>query len=421
MATTILQEPAQIGRIQMTIPTINQVLGADSWQVLKGSYLEAEPTGLAVALGGDGQTGYITKSASVDGLVLGVDSFGDRTKVSMTKTAFVRLVLPAEEVKRLNLASRKWSRTIVFGEYPQSVVSQESLIKKLNALRKNGRLKQTGKEYTFWSKGDLPGVIFHTVPEYRFKGEKYVLLPAECLHADSTAYWHHGVYVMNDQPNWIRVDKVEWLKDRTGNLISEKALFSMPMGDSGKYDGFFRATGLARFLRDCMGFEILPTEVYQTAKQTQRNLQNQVLSDIKSMTRSEIRRYFAGLNGEARIEVGRFLAGGTPKRDQMAAYLKQLRRRAYDDRTQAGKQISEMQMRVKRAEKLAREEEAEGRRLLKKYMAAACTIRREAADELNEARKNEAKAVKVADRAQAGLRAYWQKRQADRTIRIREE
>lgn len=64
---------------------------------------------------------------------------------------------------------------------------------------------------------------------------------------------------------------------------------------------------------------------------------------------------------------------------------------------------------------------AEGRRLLKKYMAAAKEIRQEAADNLRDARKKETKAMKVADRAQAGLRAYWQKHQANRAIRMREE
>ena len=113
------------------------------------------------------------------------------------------------------------------------------------------------------------------------------------------------------------------------------------------------------------------------------------------------------------------MADGAPKRNRTAGYLKQLRCQALDNKIKAEAYVQEMSLQARNYEKRARDEEAEGQRLLKKHLAEAADWRRQGQSDLNDARKKEAKVVKVADRAQAGLRAYWQKHQADRLARSR--
>ena len=410
-----LQLSAEETRIRMTIPTVEQIFGTKSWLAIRGDM--AKPTDLALAQGSD-RINYVTQSVSSDGQVIGINCTENQKTVDPWKAEGVRPILPAGDVKRLKISFPPHSHIVTWGEYPQTVLQDARLIKKLDFLKQKQELQQTGKVYTFWE-DTLPFVRF--VPEYVFKGEKYTLLPSECVQADFDACWSNGSSISVGHDHWFKVEPVRWLKDRAGNLISQKVLFSFPMDHSKAYDGRFRPTQLARFIRDYVDFDILPTKASQKARLAHDALQAEVAQKIQGKTRSAARRYFAKLRGEAQVLAAHILADGTPKRNRTAGHLKQLRCQALDNKIKAKAYVQRMSLQARNYEKRARDEEAEGQRLLKKHLAEAADWRRQGQSDLNDARKKEAKAVKMADQAQAGLRAYWQKHQADRTIRMREE
>ena len=411
--------------IHTTLPTMEQLLGRDSWDVLKKNKdsVMAFATDLAVLQGAEQNdfcrlnTIYMTKSANDTGAVRVIDkSYGKGLESPWCPYA-VRLVLPAESVLRGNCqihGAIPGGKRVTWGEYPQTALKwgfERDVEDKLSKLYKQGKLKKTGKSYTFYA--DSRPFRFQSAPEYEYNGGKYVRLPKKCCHPQRGARLPEGGYVCSDSEHWLKVQPVEWLVDtKTGNWISKFALFSMPITDH-DYDGYFRATPLARHLRQHIDFELLPTAEYKEAIRA-RDAQKARLETVLP-NRNGARKVFSALRGDEQLLMAELLSQGTPERDRTAKTLKKLRYQAYDAGIKAQNELDYRRCFVESNERLAQQEEAEGERLMREHQEKANRLRSDAQQGLARAKGQLAAAERVASGARASLSFYWRKRHAERT------
>ena len=143
-----------------------------------------------------------------------------------------------------------------YGEYPQTVVSEEEA-KELNDLYLNKKLNLTGKTYTCNSSDDD---LEHYYDEYEYQGEKYIRVNGDT---------NFGILLSNNSPivnnssYWIKVEPVEWLVDKSADImISKKILFSgVPLSRNYYYKGSFKKSLLKKYLNNKFSKDIIPTMV----------------------------------------------------------------------------------------------------------------------------------------------------------------
>ena len=136
-----------------------------------------------------------------------------------------------------------------YGEYPQGVVA-DNVSRELETGLKAGRLKKTGKKYTFDSTGLEEydkGFRACECPEYEFNSKKYIRVDGKC--ADSDSRLSNGKQVETGKTYWVEVSPIEWLVDRSGKWVAKKALFSGIRFNAGEdYDGNFSRTEMKSYL-----------------------------------------------------------------------------------------------------------------------------------------------------------------------------
>lgn len=104
-------------------------------------------------------------------------------------------------------------KEITFGEYPQTVVS-EDYSKQLEHVYLNNWMKETGKSYY------IKDSWYSTYEEYEYEGKKYIRVPGKSLSAGYTL--SDGRAVKINEPYWIEVEPIVWLVDEKSNLAITK-------------------------------------------------------------------------------------------------------------------------------------------------------------------------------------------------------
>ena len=234
--------------------------------VLKKYGLDVSVTDLAILLGADMKNDYFRTSEddpacpawlsswNGDGYVPCISPKGSHGKCRPeARTIGVRPALPPSETKGLAFTDPKTGANgeeiVSYGEYPQTVVDEKTS-QELEKAFEEGKLKRTGKEYTFdrtglreYDKGFRPEFC----DEYELNGKKYIRILGRPL--DDDARLSSGEIAEKEKPYWVEVQPIEWLKDKSGTWVSKKCLLAgLQFDNRYRYDGDFSKTFIKHYL-----------------------------------------------------------------------------------------------------------------------------------------------------------------------------
>ncbi|MBQ7659335.1 MAG: AAA family ATPase [Alphaproteobacteria bacterium] len=154
-------------------------------------------------------------------------------------------------------------------------------------MYRQGQLKKTGKNYTFDSAKlndyDTP-YQKRSSAEYTYGGEKYIRIEAKVANEGSIL--SNGERPEEGKAYWVKVEPVEWLKDRSGTWVSKQAILAGVQFDRKSiYDGDFEKTDMYQRLQE-LEAQMMPSREYQ--RQEQRAPEEVVSkNDAPKMTREE--------------------------------------------------------------------------------------------------------------------------------------
>lgn len=232
--------------------------GYGQLQVMKSYGTKTGMSDLAIVLGGimdrgatsDGQcTGDVWSASSVDaGYVRIVNRNGLRAlSYPYGRLEAARPALPSSVASLYGLnysspqhlaqAGAKLGRIIKgkdgqdlqlieYGEYPQTI-APKNIGRELEQAILSGKLKKTGKKYTFDAeKFDAYDKPFKAeeCAEYEYKGTRYIHV--EARPHDKYSVLSNGYKPKAGEACWIEVQPIEWLRDPSGICIARQALFA---------------------------------------------------------------------------------------------------------------------------------------------------------------------------------------------------
>ena len=176
-------------------------------QAIRRYGLEAKPTDLAVITGGArdkyGYTPYWTSTTGTRAQAVIVSELYTRDKHTQAdKDAKTPCIRPVLEIKKV--PNR---RSIRFGEYPQTVETNENIIKELNTFQ-NPNVQPTGRD--FWIDNN------YQVSEYEYNGQKYVAVRSKNNRHDLL---HDGTPVEDGKLYWVKVEPLTWYVSNDGKLL----------------------------------------------------------------------------------------------------------------------------------------------------------------------------------------------------------
>ena len=279
--------------------------GCDSLDVIRKYGSKVAPTDLAVLLGcyieskpnrdytSEGDIACATWCASpiYKGVVDAMGQDGKRgcADASGRALAIRPILLPSETYKLIpnnTKTDEAGIRTVEYGEYPQTV-ADEHISAQLEKWYRAGHLPSTGKHYTFDATDGVDydvGFEERVCPEYKLDGKKYIRVvgtPVEGTDGgtgDGECLGHPGIYgVLSSgklahagHPYWVEVKPIEWIVDRSSTWVSKKALISGIQYDSAmRSKDDFSKSFMAKYLRTCFDYEMLPTDEYLKADREQ--------------------------------------------------------------------------------------------------------------------------------------------------------
>jgi hypothetical protein len=180
-----------------------------------------------------------------------------------------------------------------YGEYPQTVVSEEEA-KELNDLYLNKKLNLTGKTYTCNSSDDD---LEHYYDEYEYQGEKYIRVNG---NTNFGILLSNNSPIVNNSSYWIKVEPVEWLVDKSADImISKKILFSgVPLSRNYYYKGSFKKSLLKKYLNNKFSKDIIPTMVLNESSNKILSLNEWLDWSIQNNIHPVIHMFMIGSNGE---------------------------------------------------------------------------------------------------------------------------
>lgn len=170
----------------------------------------------------------------------------------------VRIAIPLDQIRDEieGTYSEEYGRgeikVVIYGEYPQEVLSTEDE-KKLNDYYEAGQLKATGKSYSAWGYCnelfyDGTERVFERdqYPEFEFKGKKFVRA--------KNSVFENGT----SRDIWVEVTPVEWLVDeRTGLAVTKKCILGgIPLSRKGIFLGDFERTLVQDFLDNEFSYDV---------------------------------------------------------------------------------------------------------------------------------------------------------------------
>ena len=124
-------------------------------------------------------------------------------------------------------------------------------------------METTGKSYTFDGipvKDEDSKFKPDSHPEYIYQGKKYVRVVAK--PESQLNRLSDGKDVEEGKAYWVQVQPIEWIKDKSGILISRKCLIAGIQYDTKpKYRGSFAASFIKYYLDTYFMGEIQPSKV----------------------------------------------------------------------------------------------------------------------------------------------------------------
>ena len=208
-----------------------------------------------------GRTGFIyTMSNDIDdGNVIVVDADGTTyRKYRYNRYGAIRPVLRSIDVfsrisvNRVKGYNDTWE--VKYGEYPQ-YAPDASIQKRLEEAYQKGKLKVTGRDYTFdETKAESYSQEFQPVKykEYEYDGKKYVRVEANLCYEGPLS---NGVKYKTGDNVWVEVTPITWLIDDMAKLlVSKRGLLAgirFHINDE-VYDGDFKKTDMKRYLDEHM-------------------------------------------------------------------------------------------------------------------------------------------------------------------------
>ncbi len=164
----------------------------------------------------------------------------------------VRIVVPFEEIKDEVESSYTENfgkgdvTTVIYGEYPQKLVSLQEKIG-LNQLYEKNQLKPTGKKYSAWG---YRSELYYDGVERSFERDEYTEYEYEGIKfvRAKKSVFENG----SDRIVWAIVEPVEWLIDeKSGLAITKKCIVGgIPLNRKGILLGNFMNTLVQDFIEN---------------------------------------------------------------------------------------------------------------------------------------------------------------------------
>ena len=278
---------------EITFLTDSEIFGDNQLEIIKRNGTKAAVTDYAILLGG-----YVSNEYYASGGNNLKERTGYWWSASPTATDYVRVVdkygsriwtyyykrngaaRPASSYTNLDLISPSVVRgkegiaEVLYGEYPQFVVSERENARLEELYKRNG-LKKTGKFYTSdchkWDDYNS-GFTAMRHEELEYNGKKYVrVISKKSIHGNGDKKLSNGVLLRNidEQPVFVEVEPIPWLVDeKSKTLLSKRCLFSGVKFNSKKYDGNFQKTDIKKFIDTFFVNEMKTEKIFGTATET---------------------------------------------------------------------------------------------------------------------------------------------------------
>lgn len=261
--------------------------------VIKKSGTRAAPTDLAVLLGtymlpfqrtneGDfacdfwavSSYNYQSFKTKPELYVPIVSCYGNISKASpFSRNVSIRPALLENEAAKIT-PTAEWRsyngiHIVEYGEYPQTVVNEDTA-NILETLYNVEQLEVTGKNYTFDGaalKDEDAKFKPDPHPEYTHQGKKYVRVIAR--PESQMNKLSDGKDMEEGKAYWVEVQPIEWMKDKSGILISRKCLLAGIQYDTKpKYTGNFGASFIKYYLNTYFMEEMQPSKINEIEPKT---------------------------------------------------------------------------------------------------------------------------------------------------------
>lgn len=248
----------------------NEVFGDESLYIFYKMPMRSKITDFAILLGG-----YVS-SKSNGCWWLEYDEINDRYKSILDNAMFCdpgnRIDNGGRPVTDLtSILENSWGeiindrgiKEIKYGEYPQSVASEE-ISRKLENLYQKEKLENTGKIYRVGANNFI---------EYEFDSNKYIRVCGiknigETL-SDGRKIGNYGAY-------WIKVEPITWLIDeKAGIALSKNILFAGIPYYYEAYNGLIEQSHIYNFMNESFAKDIIPSNF----KQSYLNNKSEKLND----------------------------------------------------------------------------------------------------------------------------------------------
>ena len=184
---------------------------------------------------------------------------------------------------------------VEYGEYPQ-YAPDENTQRILENEYQSGKLKKTGKNYTFDRTKPhyyLQGFQAVTYDEYEYNGKKYTRVIANPDHYDEYFMLSNGERYEKGDYVWVEVSPVKWLiDDKTGILVSKIGLLAGIRFHTKekKYNGDFSTTEMKEYLDKYMSKDLFQTATLNHLKDNDLEIQSPFQKEISDIL-EQIKKY----------------------------------------------------------------------------------------------------------------------------------
>ena len=181
--TSLLVQTSAVGDTDSTLGTLVKVLGKTTTIVDLEDALYSCASGKYVV-------SVVPKTAS-----------GEQISASIVNVEYNHSYAPVKVTEKA--IGGNYYYYITMGEYPQTLVEDNSLLSSLNAL---GDTAKTGKTYTIGTSGDTKQALY---AEFTFNGDKYVKVVSAVVR-DADSVFACGTAPISGSAYWFKVEPIKW-------------------------------------------------------------------------------------------------------------------------------------------------------------------------------------------------------------------
>ena len=268
--------------------TLSEVLGKDKLQIFEKCGTRCMVTDFSILLGcnymsipgneTDKAGWWWTKTRFNELEVMGITINGTEGIVYQDESRIC--IRPAINYSKIEMYAKNKKTNqhgvleVEYGEYPQTIVSEETS-KNLNHALSRNLLKETGKTYT----GDLAQITNFTAPftekkykEYEICGTKYVLFD-DFKNYNVDRKLSDGRTIEELKQYWLEVEPIKWLVDEEKDIAITKNIIAagIPFSNKIEYEGEFDKTDIKEYIDKYLIKEIV----------SRKNKREQTVKDIK--------------------------------------------------------------------------------------------------------------------------------------------